>query len=597
MRATSVLIGLGLAALLSARPALATSFSDTLAEADRIRSSQPQQFDALLRRLDATKAKATEGERRHLRLLQDYRRVLHGEYSAAISDLSALFEQAPEPELKYRSALLIANTTGITRDFLTGLRYLNRATELGDRVPASTRDLGDEVAGSIFVQFDQPKLALRHAQALLDRESTPRSRCIAEQVRFDARFAIDGSFDLAHLPDALRECDAQREAIPVNLIRNTLARYWSRHGQGAEAIRLLERSLPDVQRTGYTRLIAGHNSLLAELYLEAGQLDEAATHAARVVADSGKTTASLPEVTAQHVLYDIALKRGQLDAALRHYRAYAEADKAYLDDVRAREYAFRVTQYELTQKNQSIALLSNQNQMLRLQQEASRASAWNFRLVIALLVVLLGSFAYWLWRARRTHGSLRTLAETDGLTGLSNRRHFRASSESALAQCAQRQRPVAVLLFDLDHFKQINDQCGHSSGDWVLREVARVGRLHCREGDLFGRIGGEEFAMTLVDCEVHDALGIAEACRRAIAAIDADVAGCGLPVAASIGVVGTRQAGYDYEALIAHADAAMYRSKVGGRNRVTLYEPPGVPAAGQPVLLDRRNAEAMLRQY
>jgi diguanylate cyclase (GGDEF)-like protein len=103
--------------------------------------------------------------------------------------------------------------------------------------------------------------------------------------------------------------------------------------------------------------------------------------------------------------------------------------------------------------------------------------------------------------------------------------------------------------------------------------------------------------MTLVDCDIHDALGIAEACRGAIAAIDASVAGCGLPVAASIGVVGTRQTGYDYEALIAHADAAMYRSKVGGRNRVTLYEPPAVPGAGQSVMLDRRNAEAMLRQY
>jgi diguanylate cyclase (GGDEF)-like protein len=195
------------------------------------------------------------------------------------------------------------------------------------------------------------------------------------------------------------------------------------------------------------------------------------------------------------------------------------------------------------------------------------------------------------------HRSLRTLAETDGLTGLANRRHFRASSEAALALAAQRQRPVSVLLLDLDHFKQINDQCGHSSGDWVLREVGRVARLHCRENDILGRIGGEEFAMTLVDCEVHDALLIAEACRRAIAAIDARTCGCSMPVAASIGVVGARQAGYDYEVLIAHADAAMYRSKVGGRNRVTLYEPPAVPASGQPVLLDRRNAEAMLRQY
>jgi diguanylate cyclase (GGDEF)-like protein len=154
-----------------------------------------------------------------------------------------------------------------------------------------------------------------------------------------------------------------------------------------------------------------------------------------------------------------------------------------------------------------------------------------------------------------------------------------------------------VLLFDLDHFKQINDQCGHSAGDWVLREVARVGRQYCREGDLYGRIGGEEFAMALVDCDIDAALRIAEKCRHSIEGIDAKEAGCGLPVAASIGVVSSSISGYDYETLVAHADAAMYRSKVAGRNRVSLYQPPPTPPDGQPIALESRNADAMLGQY
>jgi diguanylate cyclase (GGDEF)-like protein len=195
------------------------------------------------------------------------------------------------------------------------------------------------------------------------------------------------------------------------------------------------------------------------------------------------------------------------------------------------------------------------------------------RLAIALLAVVAVSLGYWGWRGRRTHRALRQLAQTDSLTGLSNRRHFRAQTEAALASSAQRGRPVSLLLLDLDHFKQINDQCGHAAGDRVLREVARIGRLQCREADLCGRIGGEEFALTLVDCGLEDAMHVAEQCRRAIAGIDAREAGCMLPVSVSVGCVCTSLSGYDYEVLVAHADAAMYRSKVGGRNRVSVYQP------------------------
>ncbi|AXK73100.1 GGDEF domain-containing protein [Lysobacter sp. TY2-98] len=499
--------------------------------------------------------------------------------------------------MKYRAGLLIANSAALTRDFVTGLRYLDSTSALAGRVSAETRDLGDEVAGTMFIQFGRPALALQHAQALLARKTTPRTRCIAEHIRYEARYLIDGTVDESGLQNAIRDCSVQRETIAVNLLRNTLARYWAKNSRGSDAVALLERSLPEVESTGYKRLISEVRSTLADLMLARGDAAAAVEHADRIVSLDDKGAASAASVTAHRVLYEVALQRGQLDKALRQYREYAEADKAYLDDVRAREYAFRLTQYELNQKNQSIALLKSQNQLLLLQQKAANASAWNTRLAIALLLVLVASVGYWGWRARRMHGSLRALAETDGLTGLSNRRHFRARSEAALALCAQRKRPACVLLFDLDHFKQINDQCGHSSGDWVLREVARVGRLHCREQDLFGRIGGEEFAMTLVDCDADAAMRTAEACRRAIAAIDASEAGCGQPVAASVGVVTTAASGYDYEALIAHADAAMYRSKVAGRNRVTLYERPPVPQPGVTTVIDRRNAEAMLKQY
>jgi len=579
--------------------AFASTYADRLREAEAIRTSDPRLFLRALEQLDADQAFATPYEQRQLRLLHDYQKIIVGQYQAAIGDATALFDQAPEVDVKYRAGLLVATASALNRDFALGMRYLDKSLSLQQQVrDPELRATGHGVAAVLFNQLGQYQLGLAQATQLLAAKPVGRAACYGRQVWLEAAQGLGRQVDEAtEIQPAISECAAAHQPIGTNGVRTILAKRWAAAGRRAQAISLLEASLPEAQATGYSRLIGEVKSLLGQYHLEQGDIAKAEGYARAVEAMNDQDPMWMPNVTAHHVLYEIALKRGDSAAALQQYRAYAEADKARLDEIKAREFAFQLSQHELNQKNQSIALLKSQNQLLRLQQEVARRASWNTRLAIALLLVLVASLGYWGWRARRMHGSLRRLAETDGLTGLANRRHFRASAEAALVQCAQRQRPLTVLLFDLDHFKQINDQCGHAAGDWVLREVARVGRLHCRERDIFGRIGGEEFAMALVDCEIHDALRIADACRRAIATIDAAAAaGCCLPVAASIGVVGTRQAGYDYEALIAFADAAMYRSKVGGRDRVTLYEPPPVPSPGQP-LLERRHPEAALPPY
>lgn len=601
MKVRFFFLALMLGALAHGHIALAgpSAFSERLRAADEVRSTDPRRFAELIGSLTADRGHATPEELRHLRLLTNYRLALEGKYGDAISDSISLFDNAPEPELRYRAALLVANVAAVSRDYLLGLRYLEHALALQPEIrDSSLRELGHVVAGTLYTEFGHHDIALRHVDALLGHGPAARNRCIGQQIRIRALQKLGRTLEDTEVRKAVDDCTGQKEAIAASIIQATLAEYWAMRGKRQEAIALLESTLPAAEATGYTRLVGEIRSRLAEYQLALENTAVAKNHAASVIAMKGNDPRWPAVASAHHVLYEIALQQGDAAGALASYRSYAEADKARLDDIKAREYAFQLSRHELNQKNQSIALLSNQNQVLRLQQEVARRSAWNFRLAIALLAVIAASAAYWGWRARRMHRNLHQLANTDGLTGLANRRHFRERSEAVLRACEQRARPVSVLLFDLDHFKQINDQCGHSSGDWVLREVARMGRQHCREGDLYGRIGGEEFAMALVDCDIDAALRIAEQCRRSIEAIDAQQGtGCPLPVAASIGVVSTSISGYDYETLVAHADAAMYRSKVAGRNRVSLYQPPPVPEGGQVVALDGRNAAAMLREY
>lgn len=565
----------------------AGEYGARLRAADRVRTTEPAEFDRRLAALEQDRAQATAVELEHLRLLQDYRKLLRGDYQGAFGDAIALSDQAKSDEVRFRSALLVANTAAAAREFLLGLRYLDRALELKPRI--ADVELGHSaliVAGQLHNQYGQFDRGRQYAQEALEQSSSMRWRCYAQSILMEALHGLDKQLDEeGHVSAALQICATAGEPIPANIIRSTLAASWAKQGKHQQAIALLEAHLPEVLATSYPWLIGQVHGQLAEYRLKLGKRDTA-EDAARIAVRRGGGGHSSAVVTAHHVLYRLALDRGNARDALLEYQRYAEAEKARLDEAKAREYAFQLSRHEIAQKNQSIALLKNQNQVLRLQQEVARKDKSNAQLLIAMLVVLASSLAYWGWRARRMHRTLRQLAQTDSLTGLANRRHFRAQTETLLADARERGRPISVLLFDLDHFKQINDRCGHATGDWVLKEVARVGRLQCRPGDVLGRIGGEEFALTLLDCDLGDAEVIAERMREAIAAIDGRPQGCELPVSASIGCVAASVSGHEYETLVAHADAAMYRAKVGGRNRVSRYQTASVTAVPTPVRLE-----------
>ena len=158
-------------------------------------------------------------------------------------------------------------------------------------------------------------------------------------------------------------------------------------------------------------------------------------------------------------------------------------------------------------------------------------------------------------------------ALTDALTGLPNRRAVQDTLKRMLAQSARTASPLAVVLIDLDHFKQINDTFGHEEGDAVLAAVGDVLSSQMRVSDFAGRNGGEEFVALLPDTGVEGALEVAEKLRIAIATIKLP----GLErVTASFGVAIHPDAGGDAETLLRLADRALYAAKNAGRNRVEL---------------------------
>jgi diguanylate cyclase (GGDEF)-like protein len=173
------------------------------------------------------------------------------------------------------------------------------------------------------------------------------------------------------------------------------------------------------------------------------------------------------------------------------------------------------------------------------------------------------------------HAAADLQAKTDALTGINNRRAFLDQGEQIVRYCERHELALSVLVMDLDHFKAINDSRGHNVGDMVLRQVGEIMRKLFRRSDVYGRTGGEEFAVVLPHTSVEQAMALAEKLRRALAETGFECGGTPLEVTASVGVAG---GGYDLATLLVHADKAMYRAKEQGRNQVVRHEasPPGI---------------------
>ena len=164
---------------------------------------------------------------------------------------------------------------------------------------------------------------------------------------------------------------------------------------------------------------------------------------------------------------------------------------------------------------------------------------------------------------------LRQDTVTDAMTGLFNFRHFKRMLEKEISHAERYQTPLSLIFLDVDHFKQLNDRCGHPIGDKVLRMVAEVIARSVRSSDLPCRYGGEEFAVIAPATPKSGVLLLAERIRNGVAALEIpEVVAAGMPISISGGVASFPEDAVSVDELIAKSDEALYQAKQGGRNRI-----------------------------
>jgi diguanylate cyclase (GGDEF)-like protein len=341
----------------------------------------------------------------------------------------------------------------------------------------------------------------------------------------------------------------------------------------------LDRAEPECQSalaafsaSGTVESVKEAQALLARIDLARGHAQKALKALNRVLDHGGADL--LPSRVA-----DLYQWRARANAALHDYRdAYADLTEylgrsaAANDRGRARAAAALRARFETDREIERNAELKRE---LEVSQERSQRQARELRwnaivavsgvLVIALLVYFLAA------NLRYRHQLLR-LASQDSLTGLPNRRRTAEFATQALEAAARTETPLTLAIIDLDHFKLINDRCGHATGDHVLKEFARMGRELLRETDVLGRWGGEEFLLVMPDSSLEMALATLDRLRTMMFGIQLPASGAGLRVSLSAGLATSFKHGGSLDELIMRADTALYVAKNEGRDMVRVAD-------------------------
>ena len=499
-------------------------------------------------------------------------REAEAEYTAA----AALARQAGEGKVEadaISSLAWLQYNRGAMADALTNLQAAYRTSTLlgNEKARLDTLTLMANVYADVNVaQYDRAIEYYR--QLLTDYERLGQTYDVADTLyNIGSTFETKGNQPAAelHYRRALAKYETLKKPEDIALTRRALGSSLMKQGRGTEALPYFHAALTFFEQKGDEANTAYVKQFRGSAYRRLGRDQEALQDldAARSYYEKEKNTRFVEKNTdetalvyehlgdwrnayafrTRHAALQQELAASRRDAESSRLRVEFDAEKKEQENrALARENALRVAALHTAERNQKLQLA-----------------------VIILTALLAVALALLFWRQVVNTRRMRSMAMTDELTRLPNRRHIFTALEIILAEAKRHGHPVALIVLDIDRFKRVNDTWGHAAGDEILKAVARTCRLTLRPSDQIGRIGGEEFLIVLhTPTSAQQAADVAERIRAAVEQLDVASAGEGLQVTISLGVWVTTD--YDATAAVAAADALLYRAKKSGRNRVEI---------------------------
>jgi diguanylate cyclase (GGDEF)-like protein len=495
----------------------------------------------------------------------------------------ALFRGVGDQVMEAREMNSIGNLDGRTGRFSDAVAMhgdaLAMARKAGDKAETA-RSL--RMLGVLYLNLDDEELASRYLLQALDHvEERNRREAIALHGELigtftrleklaEAEYHGQQAVRLAELSGSHpNRVNAFTRMADLRLLQGRVdeAERWVERANASRGhVAVRDRSLIGISRM---RVLAARDKTA-----------QALKEADVVLADVRDLGDRILERSVLDLMSELQLRAGDAASAFATRKAHQKLDKELAIDVAARRIALLESSLERERAKAERELLQRDNdiQALRLNRQRLVAIA----LLVGLATVLvISALLYARYRStlrhrnelRASRDALERVANTDALTGLANRH---AAAQALGERLGRIPEPLTVMLLDLDEFKRINDSHGHQAGDAVLKEAASRMRAALPEDALLGRWGGEEFIAIMDGAPGREPASVAEGLRAALAAAPVPFEGVAIPVTVSIGVA-TAFASDGIDALLAEADAALYRAKGAGRNRV-VYGPSPVAA-------------------
>ncbi len=496
-----------------------------------------------------------------------------GDYNQALQILDPLLNNGSKSVVAFRARLLAINLFIMSKDHLKAFVLLGDINEQLDQIDdevAKTQAIAN--IAMLYNEVERYDISLFYTERFLQSQTESRMACRIQVHRMLSLLKLEKVTDFfADVDAAIDSCRQTNEKIPELIIQYYQMQALIAQGRYQEVLNLFKANQTAVLQTAYPVVIAGVWTVAANAFLQAGEPEQAETLAYQAVKHIEHIDVSLAHVELYALLIKLKKQQGDYRETVTFFEKLSELQKKYSDNKISQQLAYHQAKGETAIKNQRIALLDKDNEVLALQRDLYEQEARQNRLLVLILAAVLLLASVLAYRGMTGRYRFKKIAEYDQLTGISNRYHFNKQARLALQYCEQNAKPVAVILFDLDHFKQINDAHGHAAGDWALQAVVKTCRNFMRNNDVFGRIGGEEFAVLLPGCQIDKAALLAEICRDAIASIDCSDSGFDFVLTASFGVSGSDTSGHVLKQLLGDADNAMYQAKAAGRNRVMAF--------------------------
>ncbi|MEP7155946.1 MAG: tetratricopeptide repeat-containing diguanylate cyclase [Betaproteobacteria bacterium] len=331
-------------------------------------------------------------------------------------------------------------------------------------------------------------------------------------------------------------------------------------GKWTEALEHLERAMPVLIKAGDATMIFNVYRARASAFANLDRRKESLDALSKADIIRSRIDSSWMEVTYLNGAAEVFARLGDYEKAFRNQQKLREAEQRTVSEAREKDSAEAQTRFEVKQKEA-------ENALLRASERESEARRVALLLALALLLFVLGGLGLFLYRQSQQNRRFSDLAMRDELTGLPNRRSILEFARTQLRVSRMDNTRMCLALIDIDHFKPINDNCGHAVGDAVLAAFADVCSHQMRTNDRLGRYGGEEFLLIMPGSDLTQIPHVFARLRSAIQHVNVPGLTPDKNLTFSLGAVSVSGPADDLDNLMKRADDALYRAKQGGRDR------------------------------